>query len=80
LNIIDSLVEYSYAVYKNGDSIKASNYLLDILNVAHIRNDLEVLLRVHKLLYFLWEEYGDLNQAKENLKLYKDIAGMKNNS
>jgi hypothetical protein len=61
LNIIDSLIEYSYAVYKNGDFIKASNYLLDILNVAHIRNDLDVLLRVHKLLYLLWEEYGDLS-------------------
>ena len=35
-----------------------------------------MMFRIHKLLYFVWDELGDLDNAKENLKLLKDIAGM----
>jgi hypothetical protein len=74
--LIDSLLDFSFLSYKGSNHVLASNYLLDIVKVGHIKNDLDVLYRVHKLLFYIWDEFGEYNYAKENLKLLKDIAGM----
>ena len=53
--------------------------MLFMLRLAHLRTDLEVLFKVHKVLSLIWRELNNYEKERMNLILMKDIAGMMKN-
>ncbi len=77
--LIDTILEKASILYHKHplQNIPLCNVLLlEVLKLAHLRADLEVLFKTHKLVSFLWREINDFEREKQNLVMLRDIAGM----